>query len=92
LSGPAIKPVALRMVWQARQAIRLPIIGMGGIMNGDDALEFMIAGASAVALGTANFVDPEACVKVVDGIAAYMSENKIENVNQLVGSLQCQAI
>jgi dihydroorotate dehydrogenase (NAD+) catalytic subunit len=87
LSGPAIKPVALRMVWQAARAVNIPVIGMGGIMNSTDALEFMVAGAAAVAVGTANFVNPLAAVEVVEGIEAYMRENRVEDVRSIIGSL-----
>ena len=86
LSGPAIRPIAVRMVWQVSQAVRVPIIGMGGIMSAKDALEFIIAGASAVQVGTANFVDPDISVKVVSGIAEYV-ERHGTTVKDLVGSL-----
>jgi dihydroorotate dehydrogenase (NAD+) catalytic subunit len=88
LSGPAIKPVALRMVWQVAQAIKLPIIGIGGIMDARDALEFLIAGASAVQIGTANFVNPGCSMQIIDGIADYMGANGIGSMRQLVGSLK----
>ena len=84
LSGPAIKPVAVRMVYQAAQAVKLPIIGMGGIMNSEDALEFILAGATAVAVGTANFHNPYATVEVIDGIAAYMEKNVIEDIISVI--------
>lgn len=87
LSGPAIKPVALRMVWQVHNRVSLPIIGMGGIMNSRDALEFIIAGASAVAVGTANFVDPRASLEVLEGISDYLSQHHYKDINDLVGSL-----
>ncbi len=87
LSGPAIKPIALRMVWQVRNRITLPIIGMGGIMNERDALEFFIAGASAVAVGTANFIDPQASLKIIKGIEKYLIDNKFKGIKELVGSL-----
>jgi dihydroorotate dehydrogenase (NAD+) catalytic subunit len=87
LSGPAIKPVALRMVWQVHNRINLPIIGMGGIMNARDALEFIIAGAHAVAVGTANFVDPRTSLAVLHGIEEYLRKNNFKDVNELVGSL-----
>jgi len=89
LSGPAIKPIALRMVWQVYNAVKIPIIGMGGIMNATDAIEFMIAGASAVQVGTAIFIDPTIPVQIVDGLSAYMERHKIQSVNELIGSLQC---
>jgi len=88
LSGPAIRPVAVRMVWQVARAVRLPIIGMGGIVTADDALEFLIAGATAVAVGTANFVDPTAAVKVIEGLERYCAVNGIPEIRQVIGSLQ----
>ena len=88
LSGPAVKPVALRMVWQVAQAVKIPIVGMGGIMNAADAIEFILAGATAVQIGTAGFVDPMAPVNIADGIADYLRRHKIESVMDLVGSLQ----
>jgi dihydroorotate dehydrogenase (NAD+) catalytic subunit len=87
LSGPAIKPVAVRMVWQVARAIKLPVIGVGGIMTAEDALEFIIAGASAVQVGTANFVNPRCTMEIIDGIANYLREQKIASVKDLVGSL-----
>ncbi len=87
LSGPAIKPVALRMVWQAAQAVNIPVIGIGGIMSGTDAVEFMLAGATAVQVGTANFVNPSATADVLEGIRRYMRENSIDDVNTLIGGL-----
>jgi dihydroorotate dehydrogenase (NAD+) catalytic subunit len=87
LSGPAIKPVALRMVWQVRNKITLPIIGMGGIMSSRDALEFIIAGATAVAIGTANFVEPKTSLEVLSGIERYLVEHKFKDINEVVGSL-----
>lgn len=89
LSGPAVKPVALRMVWQVYNAVKIPVIGMGGIMNATDAVEFMIAGASAVQVGTALFIDPTIPVQIIDGIANYMERHKIQSINELIGSLQC---
>lgn len=88
-SGPAVKPVALRMVWQCAKAVDVPILGMGGVSNGTDAVEFMLAGATAVAVGTANFVNPAATVDVIDGIAAYCEEQGVSNVNELIGALEC---
>ena len=88
LSGPAIKPVAVRMVYQAARAVKLPIIGMGGIANGADALEFILAGASAVAVGTANFRNPRATLDTVEGIRNYMERHGIEDVKELVGSVE----
>ncbi len=89
LSGPAIKPVALRMVWEVHQAVDVPILGMGGIVNGTDAVEFMLAGASAVAVGTANFMNPCASVDVIDGIARYCEDAGVKDVRELIGALKC---
>ena len=86
LSGPAIRPVAVRMVWQAARAVRLPILGMGGIMNAEDAIEFILAGAAAVAVGTANFVNPGAAMDIIAGIEQYMKDNGVTDVNDLVGA------
>jgi dihydroorotate dehydrogenase (NAD+) catalytic subunit len=88
LSGPAVKPVAVRTVWQVYQEVKLPIIGMGGIMTAEDALEFILAGAAAVAVGTANFVDPRATMDVLEGIEEYMAEHGVQNINELVGAAQ----
>jgi len=87
LSGPAIKPVALRMVWQVSRAVSIPVVGMGGIANGTDAVEFLLAGASAVAVGTANFVDPTATIRVIDGIAEYCRAQGVARVQELVGAV-----
>ncbi len=88
LSGPAVKPVALRMVWQVSKAVKVPIIGIGGIMNATDAIEFMLAGATAVQIGTANFIDPQVTIKVIKGIEQYLVENNFKSANELIGSLQ----
>lgn len=88
LSGPAVKPVALRMVWQVAQAVKIPVIGMGGIMNATDAIEFLLAGASAIQIGTANFIDPTTPVKVLEGIEEYMNRHRIERVSDLIGALE----
>ncbi len=85
LSGPAVKPIALRQVWQVYQAVTIPIIGMGGIINGNDAIEFILAGASAVSVGTGNFINPTVCVDVLAGIRSYMETYQIDTINQLVG-------
>lgn len=87
MSGPAIKPVAVRMVYQTAQAVKIPIIGMGGIGSAEDAIEFLLAGASAVAVGAMNFVNPYTTVEVVEGIEAYMKQYGIENVNDLIGAV-----
>ncbi len=87
MSGPAIKPVAVRMVYQAAQAVKLPIIGMGGIATAEDAIEFLLAGASAVSVGAMNFVDPYTTVKVAEGIENYMKQYHIENVTDLIGAV-----
>lgn len=88
LSGPAIKPVAVRMVYQAAHAVKIPIIGMGGIANAEDAIEFLLAGASAVAVGAMNFVNPYTTVEVVEGIEAYMRRYGIEDVTELIGAVE----
>ena len=88
LSGPAIKPVAVRMVYQASNAVKLPIIGMGGIMNADDAIEFILAGATAVSVGTANFHNPYATVEIVKGIEDYMAKYHVEDISELVGAVR----
>ena len=88
-SGPAVKPVALRMVWQCSKAVSVPILGMGGITTGTDAVEFMLAGATAVAVGTANFMNPQATVDVIDGIIDYCEEQGVNEVNDLIGALEC---
>ncbi len=85
LSGPAVKPIAVRMVNQVANAVKLPIIGMGGIMTGDDALEFIMAGATAIAVGTANFINPTATLDVIQGIESYMRKYKIDDINELIG-------
>lgn len=87
LSGPAVKPVAVRMVYQASQAVKIPIIGMGGIANAEDAIEFLLAGAAAVAVGAMNFVNPYATVEVVEGIEEYMRKYRIEDINSIIGSV-----
>ena len=89
LSGPAVKPVALRMVWETSRAVRVPILGMGGISTGEDAVEFILAGATAVAVGTANFVNPTATVQVIEGIADYCESQGVADVNELIGALRC---
>lgn len=88
LSGPAIKPVAVRMVYQVANAVKIPIIGMGGIATAEDALEFILAGATMVAVGTANFHNPYATVEIVDGIEEYMKRNQIENIKELIGAVK----
>ena len=87
LSGPAIRPVAVRMVWQVYQKIKIPIIGMGGIIDTTSALEFFIAGAVAIAVGTGNFINPAASAEILQGIKKYLEKNKISDINELVGSL-----
>jgi dihydroorotate dehydrogenase (NAD+) catalytic subunit len=85
LSGPAIKPIALRMVWEANQAVKIPIIGMGGIMKAEDAIEFILVGASAVQIGSANLINPRVAIEVIDGIKKYLIENRINRVKKLTG-------
>ncbi|MFO7879911.1 MAG: dihydroorotate dehydrogenase [Bacteroidota bacterium] len=87
LSGPAVKPVALRMVWQVAKAVNIPVVGLGGIMNAEDAIEFMLAGASAVQVGTANFIDPAVTEKIIYGIEDYMQRHGISDVKDLIGGL-----
>ncbi|OGT98052.1 MAG: dihydroorotate dehydrogenase B catalytic subunit [Geobacteraceae bacterium GWC2_48_7] len=87
-SGPAIKPIALRMVWQVAKAVKLPIIGIGGIMNATDALEFILAGATAVQVGTANFVNPGAVQEIAEGMENWLKDNKVESISSLIGALQ----
>lgn len=86
LSGPAIKPVAVRAVWQVYQAVKIPIIGMGGIATAEDAIEFMLAGATAIAVGTANFINPQATVNVLAGIEKYLNDNGVEDIKEIVGA------
>ena len=88
LSGPAIKPIALRMVWEVYNAVKVPIIGMGGIMNAKDAIEFILAGSTAIQVGTANFIDPTTPVKVLEGIEEYMERHNVSSVMELVGALK----
>ena len=88
LSGPAIKPVALRMVWQVAQTVRIPVIGIGGIMTAEDALEFLVAGASAVQIGTANLVTPHASIDIIDGIEAYLAQKNISSITDMIGTLE----
>lgn len=88
LSGPAIKPIAVRMVYQVANAVKIPIIGMGGVMNAEDALEFLMAGATGIAVGTANFVEPTATVDIINGIEEYMKNNGIKNISELIGCVK----
>ncbi len=87
LSGPAVKPVALRMVWQVAQAVNIPVVGLGGIMNAKDAIEFILAGATALQIGTANFIDPQVSVKIVEGIKEYMIRHQVSDINDLIGAI-----
>lgn len=88
ISGPAVKPVAVRMVYQVAQAVKIPIIGMGGIVTAEDALEFILAGASAVSVGTANFFRPEATLEVIQGIEEYMKKNGVKHIQELIGAVK----
>lgn len=88
LSGPAIKPVAVRMVYQVAQTVKVPIIGMGGIATAEDALEFILAGATAVSVGTANFMNPRATIEIIDGIKAYMGRYQVDDINALIGAVK----
>ncbi|WP_286333014.1 dihydroorotate dehydrogenase [Duncaniella freteri] len=87
LSGPAVRPVAVRMVWQVAKAVKIPVIGLGGIMNGHDAIEFMLAGATAVEIGTANFIDPAVTMKVIDYMEDYCSRHGINDINEIIGEI-----
>ena len=88
LSGPAIKPVAVRMVYQVAQAVNIPILGMGGIINGNDAIEFMLAGATAISIGCGNFIDPYTAPKTVEGIEEYMKKHNIDNITDIIGKVE----
>ena len=87
MSGPAVKPVALRMVWQTAKAVKIPVIGLGGICSATDAIEFLLAGASAIQIGTANFIDPSISEKVIDGIADYLQRHNFNSVQEIIGAL-----
>ncbi|WP_302576289.1 dihydroorotate dehydrogenase [uncultured Duncaniella sp.] len=87
LSGPAVRPVAVRMVWQVAKAVKIPVIGLGGIMNGRDAIEFMLAGATAVEIGTANFIDPAVTMNVIDYMEDYCSRHGINDINEIIGEI-----
>lgn len=88
LSGPAVKPVALRMVWQVSKAVKVPVVGLGGIMNAEDAVAFLLAGATAIEIGTANFIDPAITVKVAEGINAYLERHGYHSVKEIIGGLE----
>lgn len=88
LSGPAVKPVALRMVWQVAKAVNIPVVGLGGIMNATDAIEFLLVGASAIQVGTANFIDPAISEKIVEGINDYLDENGFQSIKDIIGKLE----
>lgn len=87
LSGPAVKPVALRMVWQVAKAVKIPVVGLGGIMNAEDAIEFLMAGATAIEIGTANFIDPAVTLKVRDGISDWLDRHGCSSVQEIIGAL-----
>lgn len=89
LSGPAVKPIALRMVWQVAKAVNVPVIGLGGIMNAVDAIEFLMVGASAVEIGTANFIDPTVTEKIITGMNTWLDDHGISDVKEIVGTLEC---
>jgi dihydroorotate dehydrogenase (NAD+) catalytic subunit len=90
LSGPAIRPVAVRMVWEVYQKVKVPVIGMGGIIDISSALEFFIAGATAISVGTANFINPKVSIEIIAGIKKYLQKNNIKSIRQLIGSLECK--
>ena len=85
LSGPCVKPIALRMVWQVAKAVKIPVVGLGGIVSATDAVEFLLAGASAVQIGTANFIDPAVTIKVIDGLNQYLDDNGFKSVREIIG-------
>ena len=89
LSGPAIKPIALRMVWQVVNRVSIPVIGIGGIMDANDALEFLVAGATAVQIGTANFINPQSTTLILNGIISFMEAHHVQDIHELIGSLRC---
>ena len=88
MSGPAVKPIALRMVWQVSNAVKIPVVGMGGITNGKDAIEFLLAGASAIEVGTANFMNPAVTCEIVDYIEDYLVRHNFSSVDEIIGGLQ----
>lgn len=88
LSGPAIKPIALKMVWQVSKAVKIPICGLGGIMNAEDVIEFMLAGASCVQIGTANFIDPDITIKIINDLQVFCENQKIKNIDEIIGGLR----
>ena len=88
LSGPAIKPVAVRMVYQVSLAVNIPIMGLGGIVSGEDAIEFMLAGAQAISIGAGNFISPDTSIKTINEIKEYMNMHKIEDINEIVGKVE----
>lgn len=88
LSGPCIRPIAVRMVWQVANAVKVPVVGLGGIASGRDAIEFLLAGATAVQIGTANFVDPQVTVKAIDYIEDYLKRHQIASVRELIGGME----
>ena len=87
LSGPCIKPIALRMVWQVYNAVKIPVVGMGGISSVADAIEFMLAGSTAIQIGTYNFIDPQISMKVIDGIVDYLDRHNLDTVHDIIGKL-----
>jgi dihydroorotate dehydrogenase (NAD+) catalytic subunit len=88
LTGPCIKPIAVKLVWEAAKAVDIPIIGMGGIQSAADAIEFILAGATAIAVGTANFYEPQTALKVIEGLRQYLEENRLQDIRQLIGRVQ----
>ena len=91
LSGPAVKPVALRMVWQVAQAVKIPVVGLGGIMTAEDAIEFLMVGATAIEIGTANFIDPTVTIKVRNGISDWLDKHGCRSVGEIVGQLKVES-
>ena len=88
LSGPCVKPVALRMVWQVARAVNIPVVGLGGIMNATDAIEFLMAGATAIEIGTANFIDPTTTIRVINGINEWLDNHGVKDVHEIIGCMK----
>ena len=88
MSGPAVKPVAVRMVYQVAQTVKIPVLGLGGIVSGKDVIEFMLAGATAISIGTGNFIEPETSIKAIKEVEEYLERHKIENIEEIIGKIQ----
>jgi dihydroorotate dehydrogenase (NAD+) catalytic subunit len=90
LTGPCIKPIAIKLVWEAAKAVKIPIIGMGGIQTAADAIEFLLAGATAIAVGTANFYEPQTALQIIEGLRQYLEKNRIQDLRELIGRAQTE--